>query len=61
MRGVYTACDITISTVKVWDYQTKSCIATLEGHSHNVSAVAYHPTLPLIVSAAEDGIVQCVY
>ena len=23
----------------VWDYQTKKCVATLEGHTHNVSAV----------------------
>eukprot|EP00003_Mantamonas_plastica_P009168 TRINITY_DN1850_c0_g1_i2.p1 TRINITY_DN1850_c0_g1~~TRINITY_DN1850_c0_g1_i2.p1 ORF type:complete len:256 (-),score=45.29 TRINITY_DN1850_c0_g1_i2:78-845(-) len=26
-------------TVKVWDYQNKTCVQTLEGHSHNVSAV----------------------
>ncbi|XP_059285920.1 coatomer subunit beta'-2-like [Lycium ferocissimum] len=26
-------------TAKVWDYQTKSCVQTLEGHTHNVSAV----------------------
>ena len=42
-------------TAKVWDYQTKTCQATLEGHSHNVSAVAFHPELPLIITGAEDG------
>ena len=28
---------------------------TLEGHAHNVSAVAFHPELPLIVTGSEDG------
>lgn len=41
--------------VKIWDYQAKSCIATLEGHSSNVSAVLFHPRLPIILSGSEDG------
>ena len=41
--------------VKIWDYQTKSCVQTLEGHSHNVSAVVFHPELPLIITGSEDG------
>mmetsp|Transcript_15386 Transcript_15386/g.23181 ORF Transcript_15386/g.23181 Transcript_15386/m.23181 type:complete len:1014 (+) Transcript_15386:125-3166(+) len=45
-------------TVKIWDYQTRACLQTLEGHSHNVSAVCFHPRLPLIVSASEDGTVR---
>ena len=45
-------------TVKIWDYQTKACIQTLEGHAHNVTAVCFHPRLPLIVSASEDGTVR---
>ena len=44
--------------MQVWDYQTKACVQTLEGHSANVSAVAFHPELPLIVSASEDGSVK---
>lgn len=43
------------SLVKVWDTTSKKCIATLSGHTENVSAVATHPLLPLIISAAEDG------
>ena len=35
---------------KVWDYQTKACVQTLEGHSHNVSAVCFHPELPVILT-----------
>ena len=45
-------------TVKIWDYQTKACLQTLEGHSHNVSSVCFHPRLPLILSASEDGTVR---
>ena len=42
--------------VKVWDYQTKACVQTLEGHAHNVSAVSFHPELPIIISGAKPGI-----
>jgi len=45
-------------TVKIWDYQTKSVVHTLEGHTHNVCAVLFHPKLPLIASASEDGTVR---
>ena len=45
-------------TVKIWDYQTKACLQTLEGHSHNVSSVCFHPRLPLVISASEDGTVR---
>lgn len=45
-------------TIKIWDYQTKSCIATLEGHLSNVSFAVFHPELPLIVSGSEDGTIK---
>ena len=41
--------------VKIWDYQTKACVQTLEGHTHNVSAACFHPELPIILSGSEDG------
>eukprot|EP00899_Mesostigma_viride_P001865 jgi/Mesvir1/1167/Mv17669-RA.1 len=44
--------------VKVWDFQTKTCVQTLEGHTHNVSAVCFHPELPIIISGSEDGTVR---
>ena len=44
--------------IKIWDYQNKSCVNTLEGHTHNISAVCFHPELPLIVTGAEDGTVR---
>ena len=45
-------------TVKVWDYTTKSLIATLEGHTSNVSFACYHPELPIIISGSEDGTIK---
>ena len=42
-------------TVKVWDYQTKQCVQTMEGHTHNVATVCCHPELPIIMSGSEDG------
>jgi WD40 repeat protein len=44
--------------LQVWDYQTKTCVHTLEGHTHNISAVAFHPELPVILSASEDGSIK---
>lgn len=41
--------------VKLWDYQTKQCLYTFEGHDDNISAVAFHPELPILITAAEDG------
>ena len=35
-------------TIKVWDYQTKSCVATLEGHLSNVSFAIFHPNYQLL-------------
>ncbi|KAL9105168.1 MAG: hypothetical protein Q9187_008786, partial [Circinaria calcarea] len=45
-------------TVKIWDYTTKSLIATLEGHTSNVSFACYHPELPVIISGSEDGTIK---
>ncbi|KAG1667995.1 hypothetical protein FOA52_000639 [Chlamydomonas sp. UWO 241] len=44
--------------VKIWDYQTKSCVQTLEGHLNNISSVCFHPELPLIITGSEDGTVK---
>ncbi len=51
-------CDIFTRLVKVWDYQNKTCVQTLDGHTHNVSVVCFHPTLPIIISGSEDGSVK---
>ncbi|QPG74262.1 hypothetical protein FOA43_001587 [Brettanomyces nanus] len=45
-------------TIKVWDYQTKSCVAVLEDHLSNVSFAIFHPELPLIISGSEDATIK---
>lgn len=52
------ASSVYILIIQVWDYQTKSCVQTLEGHTHNVSAVCFHPELPIIMTGSEDGTVR---
>ncbi|KAI8053345.1 coatomer WD associated region-domain-containing protein [Syncephalis plumigaleata] len=44
--------------VKIWDYQNKTCVQTLEGHTQNVAAASFHPYLPIILTASEDGTVR---
>lgn len=41
--------------VKIWDYQNKTCVQTLEGHAQNIAAVSFHPELPIILTGSEDG------
>ncbi|EAU82527.2 coatomer beta' subunit [Coprinopsis cinerea okayama7 len=45
-------------TVKVYDYLSKSCVQTLEGHTNNVSFAVWLEGMPLIVSGSEDGTVK---
>jgi coatomer subunit beta' len=47
-------------TIRIWDYLSKSCIQTLEGHTANVSFAVYlgGGGAPLIVSGSEDGMVK---
>lgn len=35
--------------------QNKACVQTLEGHAQNVTSVAFHPELPIILTGSEDG------
>lgn len=44
--------------MKIWDYQNKAIVQTLEGHAQNVTAVAFHPELPIILTGSEDGTVK---
>lgn len=45
-------------TIKIFDYQSKSCVATLTGHTHNVSFAVLHPELPIIISGSEDSTIK---
>jgi len=40
--------------VKVWDYQNKTCVHTLDGHAQNISSVQFHPSLPILITGSED-------
>ena len=44
--------------VRVIKLKTFSGIQTLEGHTNNVCSVLFHPRLPVLVSASEDGTVR---
>lgn len=44
--------------MQVWDYEAKTCIQTLEGHTHNVTSIRVHPEYPIIISGSEDGTVR---
>ncbi|KAK4053418.1 Coatomer subunit beta' [Microbotryomycetes sp. JL201] len=55
---VTTGDDRRVTLIKIWDYHSKSCIQTLEGHTSNVSFAIFHPSLPIIVSGSEDGTVK---
>ena len=35
-----------------------TCVATLKGHSNDVSSVAFHPTAPLLATGSEDRTVR---
>ncbi|KAI8795577.1 coatomer subunit beta [Biomphalaria glabrata] len=41
--------------VRIWDYQTKSCVQILQGHTKDVNTVVFHLSLPLILSGGDDG------
>ena len=45
-------------TAKLWDLKTMSCIGTLTGHTDNITSVSFHPELPLILTASEDGTIR---
>ena len=45
-------------TVKIWDYLSKSCVQTMEGHTNNVSFAVFHPNLLIVISGSEDGTVK---
>ena len=44
--------------VKIWDYTNKHCVFTFEGHENNISALCFHPELPILISAAEDQVAK---
>ncbi|KAG4921860.1 hypothetical protein JHK82_050817 [Glycine max] len=40
---------------QVWDYQTKSYVQTLKGHTQYVYVVCFDPEPSIIITGSEDG------
>lgn len=41
-------------TIRIWNWQSRSCVSILTGHNHYVMCARFHPTQDLIVSASLD-------
>lgn len=46
------------TTVKLWDTGTGARLQTLEGHSRDVYAVAFSPSVKVLAAASSDGTVK---
>lgn len=47
-------------TIRVMDIKAQRCLRTLDGaHSHFVSCLSIHPTLPILVSGGVDTTLKC--
>lgn len=47
-------------TIRVLDIKAQRCLRTLDGaHSHFVSCLSMHPTLPILVSGSVDTTLKC--
>ena len=45
-------------TIRIWNWQSRSCISVLTGHNHYVMCASFHPKEDLIVSASLDRTVR---
>ena len=45
-------------TIRVWNWISRTCVATLTGHSHYVMCARFHPRDDLVVSASLDQTVR---
>lgn len=50
--------DKTAKLSQIWDYETESCIHTLEGHTDVVKIAYCHPDLPILITGSWDGSVR---
>jgi len=44
--------------IKVWSYQTRRCLFTLNGHLDYVRTVFFHHELPWIISSSDDQTIR---
>ena len=45
-------------TIRIWNWQSRQCIAILTGHNHYIMCAQFHPKEDLIVSASMDQTVR---
>ena len=45
-------------TIRVWNWQSRTCICVLTGHNHYVMCAQFHPSDDLVVSASLDQSVR---
>lgn len=45
-------------TVRIWNWQSRSCISVLTGHSHYVMCARFHPRDDLLVTASLDQTIR---
>lgn len=45
-------------TIRIWNWQSRTCVAVLTGHNHYVMCAQFHPKEDLIVSASLDQTVR---
>ena len=45
-------------TVRLWNWQSRTCLAVLTGHNHYVMCAGFHPKDDLVVSASLDQTVR---
>lgn len=45
-------------TIRIWNWQSRSCISVVTGHSHYVMCAMFHPREELIVSASLDQTIR---
>lgn len=54
--GNYLASSSTDLSIKIWDFDTHTCVRTLRGHDHTISCVKFIPALNVIPTQGEDNI-----
>lgn len=45
-------------TIRIWNWQSRTCISVLTGHNHYVMCAQFHPSEDQIVSASLDQTVR---
>lgn len=50
--------DFCLQTIRIWNWQSRNCVAVLTGHNHYVMSANFHPKEDLVVSASLDQTIR---